>query len=170
MEYNENIEIKEAISMLMCLKCGEILHPNLFNAYRKQLHIRKRKNYQDDFICYNCYETFLIEVDNNIARSIMKLNQKGYKTKYCCEGHEIKSFGGYVYFKDTHVSKLPNIPIGWETEYNMYNRLDYNIEGISDFTIRYNLRSTSQENKADKIKEMINNFNIWVNELEDISK
>ena len=59
----------------------------------------------------------MIEIDPNILEIIQKLNNKGYYTKFCCEGHskkEAMSATPYVMF----MCKLPEyilntLPISW---------------------------------------------------------
>lgn len=153
--------------MVICTECGEILHPNLFNAYRRELGIRKRKHYYNDFICYNCQESYLVEVDDGIAKSIVKLNLIGYTTKYCCEGHNTKDcLDGYVSFEDFNVNQFPSLPEGWETEHDMHKRLNYSLSAASSNIMRYDLRYDSPEDKAAVIHKAINNFNSWVDNLE----
>ena len=56
-------------------------------------------------VCSNCFEekcnckSNKIEIDKNIYPIIKTLNQKGYHTKFCCEGHIYnKIFDLYIYF------------------------------------------------------------------------
>lgn len=43
-------------------------------------------------------QTREFEVDHRIAKYIVKLNNKGYETDYCCSGHIGKQTGGYISF------------------------------------------------------------------------
>lgn len=51
-----------------------------------------------------------IEIDDDIAKGIVLLNQKGYKTNFCCSGHLDRSiFDFYVSFKERQsFSNLPD--------------------------------------------------------------
>lgn len=58
--------------------------------------------YDADFVmkcaCDPSWETDLVNIDPNIAREIVILNRKGYKTYFCCEGHGMKDPDFYVVF------------------------------------------------------------------------
>lgn len=79
----------------------------------------------------------LVDIDENIAIAISSLNELGYKTKYCCEGHaeyssEYDCFGigvPYITFEDgVH---LPSCPEGWklESDDTGYDENDNEIKG-----------------------------------------
>ena len=56
-----------------------------------------------------------IEVDPNIIKTISILNQKGYYTKYCCEGHDNSIYRiGYIYFKSSDIKEyIHTLPLTW---------------------------------------------------------
>lgn len=68
------------------------------------------------YLCPKCGEA-VVSIDNDIVDDIVRLNKLGYKTKYCCSGHEYRADWFYVYFKnknikrdmDFHNMPLPNI-------------------------------------------------------------
>lgn len=54
--------------------------------------------------CCKCNNN-MIELDPNIANAIVKLNNKGYTTKFCCEGyHSDTDVNSYIYF-DINIRK-----------------------------------------------------------------
>lgn len=76
----------------------------------------RNKEYYKDYVCPYCLNVLedcicklfppyhLIHIDRNIQEHIRILNKKGYRTIYCCEGHDAGS-NTYIifardYFKD----------------------------------------------------------------------
>ena len=54
------------------------------------------------------------EVDDKIAESIIKLNNKGFETAMCCSGHpDEKEIIPYVMFTRFVSSGIEYIPFGW---------------------------------------------------------
>ena len=54
------------------------------------------------------------EVDDKIAESIIKLNNKGYETAMCCSGHpDEKEITPYVMFTRFVSYGIEYIPFGW---------------------------------------------------------
>lgn len=58
----------------------------------------------------------VVELDEFIAPAVMNLNEKGYRTRYCCSGHIIAnrsphdfyvSFEDFVEFRSEDINKLP---------------------------------------------------------------
>ena len=81
----------------------------------------KNKEYYINYVCPYCLNTLdnctcelfppyhLIHIDKNIQEHIKILNDKGYRTMYCCEGHGVSS-NTYIsfamdYFKDIKAPK-----------------------------------------------------------------
>lgn len=82
---------------MMCPKC--------FNKQEYDVNIEIPKNKKFTLSiepfhcrCEKCGIT-MVSVDEAIIDDIIALNKAGYKTKYCCSGHENGS-NLYVYFKD----------------------------------------------------------------------
>ena len=66
---------------------------------------KKIKLRNKDFVCPYCFNNitkcdcnnyieYLIRIDRNIQEHIRILNDKGYKTRFCCEGHDT-----YIYIR-----------------------------------------------------------------------
>lgn len=68
--------------------------------------------------CHRCTHTDeFIEIDPNMGRIIETLNNKGYYTAFCCEGHGRE--GAYVSFKSAFIIRYSNsLPIEWEFDMN----------------------------------------------------
>jgi hypothetical protein len=86
------------------------------------------------------YEVTLTDIDVNIVEAISKLNKKGYRTKFSCEGHG--EHLGYIYFENNSISEyFHTLPITWYPDiedFRTYGRCiirsdacNY-IEGLSD--------------------------------------
>ena len=59
------------------------------------------------------------EVDDKIAESIIKLNNKGYETAMCCSGHpDEKEIIPYVSFTRFVSYGIDYIPFGWVVDEN----------------------------------------------------
>ncbi len=86
------------------------------------------------YACLNCYKMSshlndcnkdncqcnIIELDELIAPTIIMLNQKGYKTKYCCSGHYYNSSTTYINF-DSNIERFSEIPSGFEYDQDVVN-------------------------------------------------
>ena len=54
------------------------------------------------------------EIDDKIAESIIKLNNKGYETAMCCSGHpDEEEIIPYVMFNRFVSCRIEYIPFGW---------------------------------------------------------
>ena len=77
------------------------------------------------FMCSFCENRVNgIELDPNIADDISILNKKGYKTKYCCEGHISDHqyiSAPYIYFNNTHDDIAKNLPKTWYVDNDGYD-------------------------------------------------
>lgn len=85
--------------------------------------------------CPNCGGVdSLIAIDPNIIKVISILNKKGYKTKYCCEGHNCDSIPqAYIYFEKDFGSSpeefknaiIYDLPITWYFDLVSYKELNH---------------------------------------------
>jgi hypothetical protein len=90
----------------------------------------------------------LVSIDELMIRPITILNKKGYQTKFCCSGHDLRGKAdqnGYIMFRSSYL--LPSVPEGWflDTE-------DYFV-------------STVIRSKTDDLATSIFNLNKWVDSL-----
>ena len=62
-------------------------------------------------------KTVTFEVDDKIAESVIKLNNKGYETAMCCSGHpDEKEITPYVMFTRFVSYGIEYIPFGWNAD------------------------------------------------------
>ena len=83
-------------------------------------------NFQIDGYCDYCDEYIeeFLTIDADIAASISLLNKKGWKTNFCCSGHE-NSVDAYIYFRNNKYLKyIATIPKGWKVDVNDYTKLN----------------------------------------------
>jgi hypothetical protein len=103
--------------------------------------------------CKKCGEN-VAEVDDMIIDTIILLNKKGYKTKFCCSGHLNENhFGTYIMF---------------------INRPDILPEGFYPTDMEcMHLHSTRNPKGYEGFKKLLEiNLNLykWANELPDLSE
>lgn len=134
---------------LMCPKCFAIVgtcnqkfeveftrksEPEKF--YGHTVHI------QVDGWCEECGEYIeeFITIDGDIAATISLLNQKGWKTEFCCAGHK-NSTSAYIYFRRNHYLKyIAILPKGWKIDVEDYVRKrDFIIRSKYDHYDKYEL-------------------------------
>ena len=97
---------------LMCPRCGSVYYAN---------HLQPVPNWNRmSYICPN-YDCFgfdeLFTIDELMIPSVTALNSLGYKTMYCCSGHNRKDAGngkGYIKFVDLY--DFESLPDNWEKE------------------------------------------------------
>lgn len=92
-----------------------------------------RNEWWDDYICVHCNELSAgIQIDELILPTISILNQKGYKTKFCCSGHPldgnpesdtVNNF--YIFFdKGCEPSKAPkNVDVEYDLGGVIYRKI-----------------------------------------------
>jgi len=127
------------------LYCKHCFHPIKFKDYiHFSLPNIKQDGFRPDtvsitpmykFTCPKCGRTsiFHYELDVNITPMIAELNRKGFRTKYCCEGHEIgnvSTYGcnhvlgeSYIYFDKNRIladidnlSRTHPLPSPWQRD------------------------------------------------------
>lgn len=126
--------------------------------------MEKNKEAYMNYICPYCWNTLdnctcdlfppyhLIFIDKNIQEHIRILNEKGYRTTACCEGHREVCINTYIafandYFKDT------SAPDGFE--YDKKRRV---------VTYTYSMKLTEEkmeELKKEKLRALLE----WCNNL-----
>lgn len=125
--------------------------------------MKKNKEAYINYVCPHCWNIldsctcelfppyYLIHIDKNIQEHIRVLNEKGYRTMYCCEGHG-KGSNTYISFSDDYFD-------GMETP----NGFKYD-EKRKTITYSYSMRLT--EEKIEKLKaEKLAVLLEWVNSL-----
>ena len=97
----------------------------------------------------------LIEIDEMMAYPIMKLNQNGYITRYCCSGHMMSKMNrkynkGYILFDDVY--NFLSIPKYWKHE--VFNDIETTNKQVSRL-------SSTIENPFIYMNSLVN----WVDNL-----
>lgn len=89
-----------------------------------------------DYILNQCEvcgerDVHLIEIDPNIVEAISILNKKGYKTRFCCEGHGDENTLGYILFDNFDIlDYIHTLPLTWNfdtygwTHYKKWCKID----------------------------------------------
>ena len=123
------------------------------------------------YICMECYEVYnapfgycpkvtchgaeVVEIDELMMPIIVKLNQKGYCTDYCCSGHAYLDysfpyilFNAFMYdiFEIGEFEELcEKLPTPWSIE------VDINSNGIKKFCLRCSIDSGTLLERYEKI-------------------
>lgn len=86
--------------------------------------MKKNKDAYANYVCPDCWNTLdnctckifppyhLIFIDKNIQEHIRVLNEKGYKTTGCCEGHRTVCINTYIAFAIDYFDNA-NMPDGF---------------------------------------------------------
>ena len=113
--------------------------------------MRRNKNAYMNYVCPYCWNALnkctcelfppyhLIFVDKNIQEHIRILNEKGYRTTACCEGHRDVCINTYIAFANNYFDGT-NVPDGFK--YNKKRRM---------ITHTYSTKLT--EEKMEELKE-----------------
>lgn len=79
-----------------------------------------------------------VAIDYGLADIIVYLNEHGYPTKYCCEGHKYENYrGGYIYFEalpEEKQERLLNLAFGLMLSDQVYMKAEVENDEI---TIRF---------------------------------
>ena len=135
-----------------------------------------------EFVCSDCFETIanckcnnhnyssIIDIDKDIYPAIKRLNQLGYKTKFCCQGHiNNGTIQAYIYFSnDSKTEMLPTLPDNWQYESYKYAgvfKYRYNIIRSNIPFSRYKLSKLTDKEKQEYIQNNIQSLNEWVENL-----
>lgn len=126
--------------------------------------MRKNKEAYINYVCPNCWNTLnkcicelfppyhLIFIDKNIQEHIRILNEKGYRTTGCCEGHRVRCINTYIAFADDYFKEM-NTPEGFK--YDNRRRL-----------ITYTYSSKLTEEKMEVLKaEKLETLLKWIKDL-----
>ena len=131
--------------------------------------MRKSKVAYMNYVCPYCWHTLnkcicdifppyhLIFIDQNIQEHIRILNEKGYHTMGCCEGHSKVCISTYIAFARDYF-KSTDIPEGFQ--YNTKKKM---------VAFTYSTRLTKEEMeelKREKLKVLLE----WCKSLPDIKK
>lgn len=125
--------------------------------------MNKNKDAYINYVCPHCMHTldnctcelfppyYLIHIDANIQEHIRILNEKGYRTVYCCEGHNGGS-NTYITFSFDYFDE-DDTPEGFK--YNKEKK-----------TITYTYSTRLSEEKLEKLKaEKLEKLLNWVKNL-----
>ncbi len=94
--------------------------------------MKKNKQAYMNYVCPHCWNTLnncvcelfppyhLIFIDKNIQEHIRILNEKGYRTTGCCEGHRTICINTYITFADNY---FKNIKTPDEFKYDKKRRM-----------------------------------------------
>ena len=116
---------------LYCPHCGR-----MFRADRLYAQIIDgRAAYYCPSVECSFYFNELVEIDEMMVYPIEILNQKGYKTRFCCSGHMFSPANrmyneGYILFDNIY--KFPSIPRYWK--YEVFNDVESINKQLSKLT------------------------------------
>ena len=80
--------------------------------------MKKNKEAYINYVCPHCWNTLdnctcklfppyhLIFIDRNIQEHIRILNEKGYRTMGCCEGHRVRCINTYIAFPNDYFKEI----------------------------------------------------------------
>lgn len=130
--------------------------------------IRRSKKLLENYVCPQCFRQInkciceyyppaqLIHIDINMQDIIIKLNDKGYKTRSCCESHigENKQPNMYISFAWKYKEiDTDNLPEGFKW-----------IKG--DLAVEFTIPSRISDEEAEKIKfEKLQLLSDWADSL-----
>ena len=135
--------------MLVCMYCGEVYNKDniVFDKYNEWNQCPKA----------NC-DGYIVDIDEEILPHIMLLNNKGYATQYCCQGHLNNSVARlYILFENIYY--FDDLPKGFIEEDPTGNRTCISFEPKS-------------KNNKQKYKELLKariNLYDWIYKLDDIN-
>lgn len=126
--------------------------------------MERNKNVYINFVCPFCWNAldsctcefyppyYLILIDENIQKHIRILNEKGYRTTACCEGHREICLNTYIAFADNYFNDI-ELPDGFE--YNKKKKI-----------INYSYSTKLTEDKWNELKkERIETLLKWCERL-----
>ena len=76
-----------------------------------------------------------VPIDAGLADIIVYLNEHGYPTKYCCEGHKYENYrGGYIYFEalpEEKQERLLNLAFGLMLSDQVYMKAEVSNDEVT---------------------------------------
>lgn len=136
---------------LYCTRCGKF--------YKGQIDKEDRC---EDIFCRG----HLVEIDENIIMPIKILNEKGYKTAYCCAGHvESLYCGGYIAFNRMMGLQLKDItpPKGWKWD-------EEELPASGHITMRWSFKTKEPVTRQKMIFQRTLSLINWCEELPNIEE
>lgn len=137
---------------LMCPSCGQVYYANMIQP---AVELGKLVTWCPN---YDCEGAELFTIDELMIRAVSELNMLGYRTRYCCSGHQRCETNdkadryGYIMFAEDY--QFDTHPEGWELE-----RKPRSI--IYDFVLR---------SKEPSLAKSIENLEKWVDTLPPLKK
>lgn len=134
--------------MLFCMYCGEVYNKDnvVFDKYNEWNQCPKT----------NC-DGYIVDIDEEILPQIILLNNKGYRTQYCCQGHMNDSVVRlYILFECEY--SFGTLPKGFITEENTTDNRT---------CISFSPKGKSDKQKYKKLLKARTDLYDWVNKLED---
>lgn len=121
----------------------------------------RRKAWCPDITCKH----ELVEMDENMIAPIKVLNEKGYRTSFCCSGHVDRDyFGGYIAFHPSVVPYLPDsTPAGWE-----WDEKPTTVSGVWGLRYKFD-KDDSIEKRALKMHFRLHALVEWCMKLDTIN-
>lgn len=130
----------------------------------------------DNYVCENCFSPLekcecnfaplkLIQIDKNIQYAVKILNNKGYYTECCCEGHYTDSIkGGYIYVSFALRYAPNNCPNGWKIS---YGKNKYHPDVVIGYRIKVRNKDIEARKKNFEQKKLkaIEELNSWADSL-----
>lgn len=124
--YSELEHKRHGFISIMCLKCFNIFNTFISTKYystmisdpEDELFLRLAEPAACLTYCKYCNtdHPHFTELDYNISEVISKLNKKGYRTLFSCEGHK-EDNEAYIYFMSNNILKYTSmLPISWNVD------------------------------------------------------
>lgn len=101
-------------------RSGYLMCPKCFNAYYKDM-LKPQRAEKGDWI-YECPSACcsggeMFAIDELMIEPIRQLNTYGYKTKFCCSGHNRDGkYDRDAYVLFAHKHKFDSLPKGWKMD------------------------------------------------------
>lgn len=114
-------------------------------------------------------ENDIKDIDEGMWDILIELNKKGYKTRYCCEGHVSKNsrYSAYLSFEDGCAPKTvpPLFPFGRVTGVSAYSRVTKNGNNFYWFGSRSKKKSWTLDDEEKERQQLLKDLYEWAKEL-----